>query len=114
MAFLSPAASRTPIKQPDSESWLTSIGRKLPGMVARAGGTVGGAALGGGAGPVGIAAAGAGGTIAAEPVASGIDAMLAPQPEAPTGGDPTVMARALASRRNSLLNRYRANFEGAV
>ncbi len=113
MAFLSQAASTTPIKQPDAEPWYVSLGRKLPGMVVRAGGTIGGAALGTamGGGPVGIAAGGAGGSLASEPLASGTDALFAPSPQGTTGGEPTPIARALASRRNSLLNRYRADLD---
>ena len=113
MAFLSQAASTTPIKQPDAEPWYVSLGRKLPGMIVRAGGTVGGAALGGAMGgtPVGIAAGGAGGSLASEPLASGADAIFAPTPQAATGGEPTPIARALASRRNALRDRYRADLD---
>lgn len=113
MAFLSRAASTVPVEQPESEPWLTSIGRKLPGMIVRGAGTVGGAALGAplGGGAAGIAAGGALGAIATEPLASGADAWFAPSPEAATGGEPTPIARALASRRNALLNRYRADIQ---
>ena len=113
MAFLSKGASTTPVRQPESEGWLASLGRKLPGMVVRGAGTVGGAALGAplGGTPTTIAAGGALGTIASEPPASGVDAVFAPPPQSVSGGEPTPIARALASRRNALLNRYRADIQ---
>lgn len=78
MAYLSPdaIAQRRRMEVP-KPSFASSLGESLPGVLTRGLGTIGGAALGAGAGPVGMAAAGAAGAAATEPVAQGMDTAMA-------------------------------------